>query len=292
MSTLKTLWWGCVVACAAAAPPLLWSSAAIAAGGVRLCVPDKEGAPALTPKAGACKAKYKLVELGSQGRQGREGTEGRQGKQGPAGAPGAQGPTGLDGPAAPAAAPSAASVLVCLLEPCSYRAAVFSSSQYEALRVEGESVSHHAATILQTARSGGGAALNLVSENPEFSTLEVSGLEGSHGTVKVSHTNVSGSPTGDSNAAMLSLESHDGAESGTAVQGIYMKPGSPGNTGNWITVKGPSDEKLFALKATGVLELSEQAEAPGKPEAGRAYLYLRGGHLFVKTADGAEHRIF
>jgi hypothetical protein len=178
------------------------------------------------------------------------------------------------------------------VEPCSYPPGVFASSRYEALRAEGESAANHAASIVQKATSGSGAALNLVSQNPEFSTLEVSGLEGAHGTVKVSHTNVSGSATGDQNAAMLSLESHDGAQSGTGVQGIYMKPASPGNTGNWITVKGPNNEKVFALKAKGVLELSEQNEAPGNPETGRAYLYLQGGHLLVKTSDGVEHRIF
>jgi len=151
---------------------------------------------------------------------------------------------------------------------------------------------HHAATIFLKATSGTGAALNLVSNNVGFSTLQVSGVESSHGSIKVSHTNESGSATGDANAAMLSLEPHNGNEGGTAVQGIYMKPASPGNTGNWITIHGFDNDKVFALKSDGLLELKEQTEAPGKPESGRAYIYLKGEHLFVKTANGVEHEIF
>jgi hypothetical protein len=182
--------------------------------------------------------------------------------------------------------------VACVLEPCLLGPTIFSSSEREALRVVGESGAHHAATIFQRSHAGTGAALNLVSNNPEFSTLEVSGVEDAHGTVKVSHTNTSGSPTGDANVALLSLEPHTGAEGGTAAQGIFMKSASAGNVGNWITVRDFNNEKVFALKAEGLLELKEQAEAPGKPEAGRAYLYMKGQHLFIKTADGHEHEIF
>jgi Hyaluronidase protein (HylP)/Collagen triple helix repeat (20 copies) len=296
MSISRTLRVGVVAAGASVAPLALLASTALAAGGVRLCVPEKGGAAALTPKAGTCKAKYKPVDLGEagEGSEGSEGKEGREGPPGPRGEQGEPGPVGPAGPVGPSGpqGPAGVSGATCILEPCLLGPAIFSSAEHEAIRVVGESSLHHAATIFQRATSGTGAALNLVSSNPEFSTLEVSGVEGSHGTVKVSHTNTSGSPTGDANVALLSLEPHPGAEGGTAAQGIYMKSAAAGNVGNWITVKDFNNEKVFALKAEGLLELKEQAEAPGKPEAGRAYLYLKGEHLFIKTADGREHEIF
>jgi len=216
---------------------------------------------------------------GSTGPTGPAGPTGRRGEAGPTGPKGERGEAGVSSPN-------------CTSASCVFGASVFSSAAGEAVRAEGESTSHHAATILLKATAGTGAALNVVSANRDFSTLEVSGVESSHGSIKVSHTNESGSPSGDANAAMLSLEPHNGPEAGTAVQGILMKPSAAGSTGNWITVKGYDNNKVFALKADGLLELKEQPEAPGKPEAGRAYLYLRGGHFFVKTADGVEHQIF
>jgi len=283
--TIPTRLWACAVRTAAPAALLaVLASTAPAAGAAMLCVPEKEGAAAVTPKGGVCKANYKLVDLGEaiegpEGREGPQGPLGEQGEPGPAGPTGPQGPTGESG-------------VACVLEPCLLGPTIFSSGEREALRVVGESTVHHAATIFQRSQSGTGAALNVVSNNPEFSTLEVSGVESGHGTVKVSHTNTSGSPTGDANVALLSLEPHTGAEGGTAAQGIFMKSASAGNVGNWITVRDFNNEKVFALKAEGLLELKEQAEAPGKPEAGRAYLYMKGEHLFIKTADGHEHEIF
>jgi len=248
-------------------------------------------------------------EAGATGPAGATGATGGSGVTGPAGATGATGVTGSTGPTGPAgptgprgeAGPTGpkgergeagVSSPNCTSASCAFGASVFSSVTGEAVRAEGESTSHHAATILLKATAGTGAALNVVSANRDFSTLEVSGVESSHGSIKVSHTNESGSPSGDANAAMLSLESHNGPEAGTAVQGILMKPSAAGSTGNWITVKGYDNNKVFTLKANGLLELKEQPEAPGKPEAGRAYLYLRGGHFLVKTADGVEHQLF
>jgi hypothetical protein len=301
--TIPTRLWACAVRTAAPAALLaVLASTAPAAGAAMLCVPEKEGAAAVTPKGGVCKANYNLVDLGEaiegpEGREGPQGPLGEQGEPGPAGPTGPQGPLGEQGEPGPAGptgpqGPTGESGVACVLEPCLLGPTIFSSGEREALRVVGESSVHHAATIFQRAQSGTGAALNLVSNNPEFSTLEVSGVEGGHGTVKVSHTNTSGSPTGDANVALLSLEPHTGAEGGTAAQGIFMKSASAGNVGNWITVRDFNNEKVFALKAEGLLELKEQAEAPGKPEAGRAYLYMKGEHLFIKTADGHEHEIF
>ena len=73
------------------------ASGAVAAGGVKLCIPVKEGAAVKTAKAGKCPAGYTLQELGAEGREGapgKQGPEGTPGKQGPEGTPGREGPEG------------------------------------------------------------------------------------------------------------------------------------------------------------------------------------------------------
>jgi hypothetical protein len=113
-------------------------------------------------------------------------------------------------------------------------------------------------------------------------------VEGAHGTVKVSHT-TRRQPDGDANvAAVAGTAPAPKADRGP---GHLREIASAGNVGTGSR-SGFNNEKVFALKAEGLLELKEQAEAPGKPEAGRAYLYMKGQHLFIKTADGHEHEIF
>ena len=52
---------------------LLTASGAVAAGGTKVCVPEKEGATIKTPKGGVCKPKYTLTELGAEGKEGKPG---------------------------------------------------------------------------------------------------------------------------------------------------------------------------------------------------------------------------
>ncbi len=61
------------------------ASAAVAQGGLKLCVPAKEGKPLVTPKAGACRTGYALTELGAEGKEGKPGKEGPRGPEGPKG---------------------------------------------------------------------------------------------------------------------------------------------------------------------------------------------------------------
>jgi Collagen triple helix repeat (20 copies) len=79
-------------------------ASALATGGTRVCIPEKESASWKTPKAGACPAKFTLIELGAEGKEGPQGLRGFPGEQGPEGPAGPQGPkgeTGATGPQGP-----------------------------------------------------------------------------------------------------------------------------------------------------------------------------------------------
>jgi len=68
-----------------------------AAGGMKLCVPKKEGAGLVTPKHGKCKKAYTLTTLGAEGPAGAEGKQGAAGKAGPEGKQGLEGKLGPEG---------------------------------------------------------------------------------------------------------------------------------------------------------------------------------------------------
>jgi hypothetical protein len=71
-----------VAACVAVGMLLTVASGAMASGATKVCVPEKEGATLKTPKAGVCKPKYKLTELGAEGKEGPQGKEGSKGEKG------------------------------------------------------------------------------------------------------------------------------------------------------------------------------------------------------------------
>ncbi|MHB8531512.1 MAG: hypothetical protein ACYDC2_02215 [Solirubrobacteraceae bacterium] len=66
-----------------------------AAGGTKICVPEKGGGTLKTPQGGVCKAKYTLTELGAEG---KEGPQGKEGKEGPKGENGVSGLAGVVNP--------------------------------------------------------------------------------------------------------------------------------------------------------------------------------------------------
>src|SRR5207245_293142 len=68
---------------------------ALATGGVKVCVPKKEGNAILTPKHRKCKKGYKLTSLGVEGKSGATGKAGSEGKAGPEGKQGPEGKPGL-----------------------------------------------------------------------------------------------------------------------------------------------------------------------------------------------------
>jgi hypothetical protein len=74
---------------------LTMASASLAAGGIKVCTPKKEGNAIVTPKHGKCKKGYKLTGLGVEGKSGAAGKAGPEGKQGPEGRAGPAGIAGL-----------------------------------------------------------------------------------------------------------------------------------------------------------------------------------------------------
>lgn len=167
----------------------------------------------------------------------------------------------------------------------------FSSSSGEALRAESTSTISHTMSIVQLATTGAGAALNVASTNVEFSCTEISGVENGKGTLKISHTNKSGTANGDANAAMISLESHVGTETGTAVQGIAFKASAANFTGAWLSCRDNESKLIFRVKPEGFMEFKEVTAEPAGVEAGMWGLYVKEGKLFIKIGAAAGKEI-
>ncbi|MEU4653405.1 hyaluronoglucosaminidase [Streptomyces sp. NPDC023723] len=107
------------------------------------------------------------------------------------------------------------------------------------------STTEHAVTVRQAATSGSGVALNIVSDNPEDSTVYVTGHERARGTVKISHV---GSADGsDAGAAALSI---DLKTAGTAAQGIFLTATEGATGGNLICLRN-NDRDDFVVKGSG-----------------------------------------
>jgi hypothetical protein len=83
----------------------------------------------------------------------------------------------------------------------------------------------NAMTIFLNVGSGGGAAqaaLNVVSDNPNFSAAEIRGTEENRGTVKITHDGYADGS--DANAAGLSIDMQttQGGATGTSARGIFI----------------------------------------------------------------------
>lgn len=86
-----------VTACLSLGLLLVIASGAMASGGLKLCIPAKEGKPTVTPKGGVCKTGYTLQELGAEGKEGAKGERGEKGEPGEKGQEGKQGEQGKPG---------------------------------------------------------------------------------------------------------------------------------------------------------------------------------------------------
>ncbi len=163
-----------------------------------------------------------------------------------------------------------------------------------ALSVHSVSETNHAATLNMAATKGIGAAVNIVSSNPEFSASEISGKETGHGTLKISHVNPEAGATADQNAAAISIDLQ--GEKGvvgkpTAAQGIFLTSTTGENTGAWFTVRNTAKELLARIKSTGVLEFKEVAGSPTGVETECWTLYVKEKKLFIKLASGAATEV-
>jgi hypothetical protein len=61
---------------------VLVPASAATASVVKLCIPNSEGTPTITPIHGSCPKSYTLTELGKEGPQGKQGATGATGAAG------------------------------------------------------------------------------------------------------------------------------------------------------------------------------------------------------------------
>lgn len=140
------------------------------------------------------------------------------------------------------------------------------------------------AMFLQNGTGGNAPALNLTSSNPNFSTLGVSGVELTHGTVKVSHT---GTGT-DANAAGVSV---DVTGSGTAAQMFYgASTGPQGTTGDGIHLTNKLNDGTGNYVQTDIFRVS----AGGFTTTKNGFRVLdQSGDIQMKDrATGEEYQIY
>lgn len=141
-----------------------------------------------------------------------------------------------------------------------------SAGFFKHLPASGAASANHSLTTYQASTSGTGSALNVVSDNPSTSCVQVSGVESGLGTIKVSHTKPA---VADGNAAALSI---DLKGSSTAAQGIFITSTTGGTTGNLINCRHNTRDD-FVVKSTG------------RVGVGMAISATPGGALAVKQND-------
>jgi hypothetical protein len=114
------------------------------------------------------------------------------------------------------------------------------------------STTEHAVTIYQAGTSGTdtASALNLISDNPFTSAVQITSSENARGAVKITHRNDSGSASGDASAAAISIDLTQDGAGGTACQGIFVTSTDGGTTGNPITIRHNGRDD-FVVKGTG-----------------------------------------
>lgn len=114
------------------------------------------------------------------------------------------------------------------------------------------SPTEHAVTIFQAGTTGldTAAALNVVSNNTQTSSMFLSGTEVARGTFKVAHHNPGPGATDDASASAISIDLQDAGHGGTAAQGIFMTSTTGTTTGNLVTLRNNSRDD-FVVKANG-----------------------------------------
>lgn len=190
----------------------------------------------------------------------------------------------------------------------------------EGVYVKTTSTVEHAATFYQSATSGGGAALNVSSENPDSSAMYLKGKEKTNrGTLKIAH--VGQADGSDPGASALSI---DLQTKGTASQGIFLTATHGPTSGALIVLRNNAGLEDFVVKGTGligvgidrgatpraqvhivqrtdkpgllvdgVVEIGNTAIPPTKVEsaAGGGTLYAQNGELWWRGSTGTPTRI-
>lgn len=125
------------------------------------------------------------------------------------------------------------------------------TSTSRALYAKTTSTTEHAATIYQAAVSGSGVALNVISDNPDDSSMYLSGKEKTRGTLKISHNGYA--DASDASASGLSIDTRI---AGSGARGIYLWSSEGGQTGDSITIRRSAAvasllREDFVVKANG-----------------------------------------
>lgn len=150
--------------------------------------------------------------------------------------------------------------------------------------------------LRQKGKSGQGAALSAVSENPDASAVLVNGVERARGTVKVAHA---GYPDGsDASAAAVSI---DLQVEGTAAQGIFVTATDGATTGNLMLLRNNAVDD-FVVKGSGRVGMGV---GTGMTPAGTVEVVQRDTEVpaivvttgarqgtVVEVTDGSGHRLF
>lgn len=175
---------------------------------------------------------------------------------------------------------------------------IFADLAERAAFLKTTSSTQHAATIFQAGTSGVdvAAALNVVSHNPESSSMYLSGKELKRGTFKVTHENGGALATDDASAAAVSIALEYGTAPGTAAQGVVILAPDGPTTGNLILARNNARDD-FVVKATGRtgirVPIGDTPEgaleiAQGDTETvGLAMTAIAGGQQLVLLKDSA-----
>jgi hypothetical protein len=129
-----------------------------------------------------------------------------------------------------------------------------SGNTTQALLAESNSPNSHALTAIQNDTTGtSNAAGNFVSHNPNFTTLEVTGVEKNRGSIKVAHKNPGPTTTSDSSAAGLSIDLQYGTAGGTDAQGIFLTSTTGPTTGNLFILRNsdPTNREDLVVRPDG-----------------------------------------
>ncbi|MER5769355.1 hyaluronoglucosaminidase [Streptomyces sp. NPDC001985] len=176
------------------------------------------------------------------------------------------------------------------------------------------STTAHTATIHQAGKSGGGVALNIISDNPDNSAVYLTGHErNGRGTLKISHMGYADG--GDADVAAVSI---DLRTAGTAAQGIYVTATNGPTSGNLICLRNNGRDDFVvkgsgrvgigmgvgnnpwsqlhiiqqagvgsALMVEGVVRVVDVATAPTAVDSrGGGALYAQDGVLWWRSSDG------
>jgi hypothetical protein len=120
---------------------------------------------------------------------------------------------------------------------------------------------HSFAAVSQSTSTNVSAA-NLVSTNPNFSAVQITGNELQHGTLKISHEKPVGADGNDATASALSIDIKAAGNGQTAAQGIFINATEGATTGNLITVRNDNVQH-FRITGTGRLGVGRGFATPG-----------------------------